>query len=226
MGGVSDRPASTCASPWRCGTARTRSSRNVCSAWAGPQGNHAEDVKECYYYLDSTPTHAYMKYLYKYPQAEFPYARWCEANRSRTKPDRNTSCWHTGIFDENRYFDVYVEYAKDGPEDAADPDQRHQPRPRSRPAASAAQRLVPQYWSWTAGHANAVHRKADLDAPRPDGELEPLLPPYRLDLRGLAELLFTENETNRLELCGAPVQRPVRQGRLPSPRGSRRGGRA
>src|SRR6516165_4350461 len=83
----------------------------------GNQGNHGEDVKEYYFYLDSTPTHSYMKYLYKYPQAEFPYARLVDENRRRDKHDREFELIDTGIFDENRYFDVVVEYAKAAPED-------------------------------------------------------------------------------------------------------------
>src|ERR1700675_2253506 len=79
---------------------------------SGDQGNHGEDVKECYYYLDSTPTHSYMKCLYKYPQAEFPYARLIEENRRRTRADPEFELLDTGVFDQDRYFDVMVEYAK------------------------------------------------------------------------------------------------------------------
>src|SRR5213593_1010606 len=83
----------------------------------GSEGNHGEDVKEYYFYLDSTPTHSYMKFLYKYPQAPFPYARLAEENRRRDKQSREFELIDTGIFDENRYFDVFVEYAKASPED-------------------------------------------------------------------------------------------------------------
>ena len=83
----------------------------------GNQGNHGEDVKEYYFYLDSTPTHSYMKYLYKYPQAEFPYDRLVEENRRRGKSDPEFELLDTGIFDDNRYFDVFVEYAKADTED-------------------------------------------------------------------------------------------------------------
>src|SRR6185312_7386017 len=79
---------------------------------SGDQGNHGEDVKECYYYLDSTPSHSYMKCLYKYPQAEYPYARLVEENGRRTKTDPEFELLDTGVFDEDRYFDVFVEYAK------------------------------------------------------------------------------------------------------------------
>src|SRR5215468_7889709 len=83
----------------------------------GNQGNHGEDVKECYFYLDSTPTHSYMKYLYKYPQAAFPYSQLIEENRQRNRHACEYELMDTGIFNENRYFDVIVEYAKTTPED-------------------------------------------------------------------------------------------------------------
>ena len=79
---------------------------------SGEQGNHGEDVKECYYYLDSTPTHSYMKCLYKYPQAEFPYARLVQENQQRGRGESEFELIDTGIFNEDRYFDVFVEYAK------------------------------------------------------------------------------------------------------------------
>src|SRR4051794_6118824 len=81
------------------------------------EGNHGEDVKEYYFYLDSTPTHSYMKYLYKYPQAAFPYVDLVETNRRRTRGDLEYELIDTGVFDENRYFDVFVEYAKADTED-------------------------------------------------------------------------------------------------------------
>ena len=81
------------------------------------EGNHGEDVKEQYFYLDSTPTHSYMKYLYKYPQAEYPYADLIHTNRQRTTADFEYELLDTGIFDNDRYFDVFVEYAKESPED-------------------------------------------------------------------------------------------------------------
>jgi len=83
----------------------------------GPQGNHGEDVKECYFYLDSTPTHSYMKALYKYPQAEFPYAQLVEANQARTRAEPEFELIDTGVFNQNRYFDIFAEYAKASPDD-------------------------------------------------------------------------------------------------------------
>src|ERR1700751_4960264 len=81
------------------------------------EGNHGEDVKEYYFYLDSTPTHSYMKYLYKYPQREFPYRDLVETNGKRSREDFEYELLDTGTFDDDRYFDVFVEYAKDDPED-------------------------------------------------------------------------------------------------------------
>ena len=81
------------------------------------EGNHGEDVKEYYFYLDSTPTHSYMKYLYKYPQREFPYRDLVETNRRRSREEFEYELLDTGIFDDDRYFDVFVEYAKADPED-------------------------------------------------------------------------------------------------------------
>ena len=81
------------------------------------EGNHGEDVKEYYFYLDSTPTHSYMKYLYKYPQAAYPYADLVETNRRRSRNEFEYELLDTGVFDDDRYFDVFVEYAKAGPED-------------------------------------------------------------------------------------------------------------
>src|SRR5690606_27703086 len=83
----------------------------------GPEGNHGEDVKECYYYLDSTPTHSYMRALYKYPQAEFPYSRLVRENARRGQHDPELELIDTGVLDDSRYFDVFAEYAKGGPND-------------------------------------------------------------------------------------------------------------
>src|ERR1700712_5265939 len=83
----------------------------------GPEGNHGEDVKELYYYLDATPTYSYLKYLYKYPQAAFPYANLVEENRRRGTLDPEYELLDTGVFHGSRYFDVFIEYAKAAPED-------------------------------------------------------------------------------------------------------------
>ena len=108
---------SASASRWPCGTARTPILKERLFGLTNSEGNHGEDVKEYYFYLDSTPTHSYMKYLYKYPQAAFPYADLVETNRRRSNNDMEYELLDTGVFNDDRYFDVFVEYAKDGPED-------------------------------------------------------------------------------------------------------------
>src|SRR5690349_17189343 len=84
---------------------------------ANGEGNHGEDVKECYFYLDNTPTHSYMRYLYKYPQKRFPYEQLVHANRERSRLEREYEILDTGVFDDDRYFDAFIEYAKETPDD-------------------------------------------------------------------------------------------------------------
>jgi hypothetical protein len=113
----------------------------------GPEGNHGEDVKEEYFYLDSTPTHSYLKALYKYPRAEYPYARLIEENRRRSKLDPEFELTDTGIFDENRYFDVFAEYAKYSPDDIL-----VRITVANRGSESASLHLLPTLWfrnTWT-----------------------------------------------------------------------------
>src|SRR5690242_14200461 len=107
----------------------------------GSEGNHGEDVKEYYFYLDSTPTHSYMKYLYKYPQAAFPYAELVERNREREKDEPEFELLDTGVFDEDRYFDVVVEYAKGTPDDIL-----VRITVSNRGPESARMRLLPTVW--------------------------------------------------------------------------------
>jgi hypothetical protein len=170
----------------------------------GPEGNHGEDVKECYFYLDSTPTHSYMKALYKYPQAEFPYARLVEENRRRGKHEPEFELSDSGVFDDNRYFDVVVEYAKAGPDDIL-----IRITAANRGPAKAALHLLPTLWfrntwSWgrsgegywpkpriTAGEGAIVAEQASLGR-------------FQLTFDGQPELLFTENETNVKRLFGSP----------------------
>jgi hypothetical protein len=115
----------------------------------GKEGNHGEDVKECYYYLDSTPTHSYMKMLYKYPQSEFPYAHLLKENRRRSRTDPEFEILDTGIFDGGRYFDVFIEYAKVSPSDIL-----IRITAANRGDTAAEIHLLPQVcfrntWSWT-----------------------------------------------------------------------------
>jgi hypothetical protein len=166
----------------------------------GKEGNHGEDVKECYFYLDSTPTHSYMKYLYKYPQAAFPYAELLEENRRRGKNDPEYELVDTGVFDEDRYFDVYVEYAKHDVEDIL-----IKITATNRGPEPARLRLLPTIWfrntwSWGRGGVRPSLRGAagaiELD--------HPACSKRWLYCDGSPELLFTENETNRRSLFNAP----------------------
>ena len=109
------------------------------------EGNHGEDVKELYYYLDATPTHSYLKMLYKYPQREFPYAQLVEENRRRGKDQPEFELLDTGMFDDDRYFDVFVEYAKAGPEDILMRVTVQNRGPENGEYSPAAATVVPQY---------------------------------------------------------------------------------
>ena len=116
---------------------------------SGPEGNHGEDVKECYYYLDSTPTHSYMKALYKYPQGDFPYLQLIDENRRRGRGEAEFELVDTGVFDESRYFDVFAEYAKASPDDLL-----IRITVANRGPAAATVHLLPTLWfrnSWSWG---------------------------------------------------------------------------
>ena len=141
----------------------------------GNQGNHGEDVKEYYFYLDNLPTHSYMKALYKYPQSEFPYASLVEENKKRSRQDPEFELMDTGVFAEARYFDVNVEYAKAGPDDIG-----IQFTVVNRGPAAAPLTLLPTLWfrntwSWKAGSVRPVIRQdgSSLVAEHPD--LEPMV---------------------------------------------------
>ena len=171
----------------------------------GSEGNHGEDVKEYYFYLDSTPSHSYMKYLYKYPQAEFPYTKLVEENHRRDKRQPEFELLDTGIFDEDRYFDVLVEYAKADIEDIL-----IKITVINRGPEAANLRLLPTIWfrnTWSWGnHARRPKLHEARPAPNPVIELNlPQLNQARSDTRwlhceGSPELLFTENETNTKKL--------------------------
>jgi hypothetical protein len=166
----------------------------------GDEGNHGEDVKEYYFYLDSTPTHSYMKYLYKYPQAEFPYARLLEENRRRGKNQPEFELLDTGIFDENRYFDVFVEYAKGGVEDIL-----IKITVANRGPEHANLHLLPtawfrNTWSWeNSGTHPELFQLTDAAVIELD---HPQFGHRWLYCEGSPELLFTENETNARRLFG------------------------
>jgi len=170
------------------------------------EGNHGEDVKEYYFYLDSTPTHSYLKYLYKYPQAAFPYDKLVLTNRGRSRQEAEYELINTGVFDEDRYFDVFVEYAKESPEDILVQISVHNRGPEA-----ADLHLLPSLWfrnRWSWGKDNprpslqAVGSSSLVKASEPD------LGERYLYCDGQASLLFTENETNAKRLFGGENRTP------------------
>ena len=178
----------------------------------GSEGNHGEDVKEYYYYLDNTPTHTYLKYLYKYPQAEYPYTQLVEGNRQRGRYDPEYELINTGIFDDNRYFDVFVEYAKHSPEDIL-----VCISVANRGPEQASLDLLPTLWfrnrwSWdnNAPKPSLGRYNRHLSFPKHvvvQAEHEHYGQRW-LYCEGLPELLFTENETNFERLFGTPNATP------------------
>jgi hypothetical protein len=169
----------------------------------GNQGNHGEDVKECYYYLDSTPTHSYMKCLYKYPQAEFPYRRLLEENRSRERKDPEFELIDTGVFREDRYFDVVVEYAKADPEDILIRISVTNRGPEAVPLHVLPTIWFRNTWSWSPGaqRPSLLQSRVQSNPGTIDIE-EKSLGAYQFTLDGQPPLLFTENDTNTLALWG------------------------
>jgi hypothetical protein len=166
------------------------------------QGNHGEDVKEYYFYLDSTPTHSYMKYLYKYPQREFPYGDLIDTNRRRSREELEYELLDTGAFEEDRYFDVIVEYAKQGPEDLLVRITVHNRGPES-----AQIRVLPTLWfrnTWSWGQEDSRKPSLRLAGPGVVHAAHHILGDHWLSCDGHPELLFTENETNAQRLWGQP----------------------
>src|SRR6516162_807818 len=164
------------------------------------EGNHGEDVKEYYFYLDSTPTHSYMKYLYKYPQGEYPYGDLVKTSRSRSRSEFEYELIDTGVFDENRYFDVFVEYAKAAPEDILIQISVH-----NRGPVAAELHVLPtlwfrNQWSWAGG----IEKPSLQCVGKVVKALHPTLGERYLHCDGVPSLLFTENETNTQRIFGAP----------------------
>jgi hypothetical protein len=170
------------------------------------QGNHGEDVKEYYFYLDSTPTHSYMKYLYKYPQAAYPYDDLITTNGKRTRNEMEYELLDTGVFKDDRYFDVLVEYAKAGPEDIL-----VRITAANRGPEAAKLHLLPTLWfrndwsSWIA-ESNRAAKKPNLKQIKAQAgtsavaAMHQLLGEFTLSFEGEVPLLFTENETNHERL--------------------------
>ena len=168
----------------------------------GPQGNHGEDVKECYFYLDSTPTHSYMKALYKYPQAEFPYAKLVEENGRRSRQDSEFELKDAGVFEANRYFDVIVEYAKASPDDILIRVTVANRGPGRGHGARFADALVSQYLDlgmqtrWLLDTSQSQGDRRKFGARRSCQFRQALFCCRFGTCRNSPELLFTENETN------------------------------
>src|SRR5216117_2401381 len=173
------------------------------------EGNHGEDVKEYYFYLDSTPTHSYMKYLYKYPQPPYPYSDLVDTNRHRGKHEFEYELIDTGVFDDNRYFDVFVEYAKASPEDIL-----VQLTVDNRGPEPATLHALPTLWfrnTWSWGDAaprQALRQAAAGPAGSAITASHPDLGERVLYAEGAASLLFTENETNTRRLVGVASRTP------------------
>ncbi|MBI3960609.1 MAG: glucosidase, partial [Chloroflexi bacterium] len=182
----------------------------------GPEGNHGEDVKEAYFYLDNTPTHSYMKMLYKYPQAAFPYADLVEENRRRNVHEAEYELLDTGMFAGNRYFDVFVEYAKAGQDDIL---ARIEVVNRGPDAAECS--VLPTLWfrnTWSWGYPNGpmgyasgkprLSQAVDRPGIRTIAADHAVLGHYTLYVGGSPDLLFTENETNLERLFNVPNPSP------------------
>mgnify|MGYP001053737352 CR=1 FL=1 len=166
---------------------------------SGPEGNHGEDVKELYYYLDATPTHSYLKMLYKYPHAAYPYQRLRDDNPPSNKLAPEFELIDTGLFDEDRYFDVFIEYAKASPDDMVMVITVHNRGPEPAPLHVLPTLWFRNTWSWTADAVKPSITAVDaasLEAHHPE------LGAFRLYCDGAGALLFCENDTNVRKLYG------------------------
>jgi hypothetical protein len=172
------------------------------------ESNHGEDVKEYYFYLDSTPTHSYMKYLYKYPQRAYPYSDLVETSRRRGRNEMEYELLDTGVFNENRYFDVFVEYAKDTPEDIL-----IQVSVYNRGPAPAELRVLPtlwfrNLWSWQGNVERPNLRDISKAAGSVVVAVDRKLGECYLYCDGNPTLLFTENDTNTQRIFGVENHSP------------------
>lgn len=174
----------------------------------GSEGNHGEDVKELYYYLDSTPTHSYMKHLYKYPQARFPYEELVAVNKNRSKHEGEYELTDTGLFSESRYFDVFTEYAKAGNDDILIKITLH-----NRANEEAAISVLPTLWFRNLWNFGLLKEKPLLQlVEEKRGKyvkaIHPKLGEYYFYFNDNQRALFTENETNAERIFGLPNALP------------------
>ncbi|MBL4685830.1 MAG: glucosidase [Nannocystaceae bacterium] len=167
------------------------------------EGNHGEDVKEAYYYLDATPTHSYLRMLYKYPQAEFPYSELLQTNRSRTKTQREFELADTGVFEGDRYFDVEIEYARAGIDDALLTITVHNRGPEAADIHVLPQLWFRNTWSWSeASPRPLLQRTAPGRISASHHELGEMV----FELEGAPPTLFCDNETNTPRLFGGNAE--------------------
>src|SRR5271157_3803012 len=165
------------------------------------ESNHGEDVKEYYFYIDSTPTHSYMQYLYKYPQAAYPYSDLVETNKRRSREEMEYELLDTGIFNDDRYFDVFVEYAKGDPEDVLIKISVHNRGPEAAQIHVLPTLWYRNTWAWGDDEPKPAVRQVGNTSVQAS---HPKFGEYTLQCEGAAELLFTENETNVNRLWGQP----------------------
>jgi hypothetical protein len=169
------------------------------------ESNHGEDVKEYYFYLDSTPTHSYMKYLYKYPQAEYPYSDLVETSRGRSRHEFEYELLDTGIFDDDRYFDIFVEYAKASPDDLLIQISIHNRGPEAASLHVLPTLWFRNQWSWVAGvEKPKLQQVAGKTGQSIVRAVDAKLGERHLYCEGDVPLLFTENETNTQRIFGVP----------------------
>ena len=177
----------------------------------GPQGSHGEDVKEVYFYTDCTPTHSYMRMLYRYPQGRFPYEELVAANHGRPKQAPEFELWDTGILREQRYFDISLEYAKVDPDDFFIRRDRDQPRPRRGRSAHPADALVPEHVVLGAGRSAA-------GACGPARTWRAIVPRSRRAIAGWVNTSFTAKAR---AISSSPKTKPTRNGSFRRRTGSR-----
>ncbi|TVP49126.1 MAG: glucosidase [Mongoliibacter sp.] len=203
IAGISDHKQKLCIS-WGFWNGKDPMIKERLFGLTGPQGNHGEDVKELYYYLDSTPSHSYMKMLYKYPQSEFPYKQLLTENARRTKNDPEFELMDTGVFDQDEYFDIFIEYGKNDIEDIVSKATIH-----NRSGKEATLWVIPTMWfrkTWFTGHEPFMPTISKLDknsikAYHPDSGN------FFFSFEGEPELKFCDNETNRQKLYNIPNER-------------------
>ena len=202
IGGISDNKQHICfaVSFWNH---RDKIVKERLYGLAGSEGNHGEDVKELYYYVDSTPTHSYMKMLYKYPQNEFPYKQIIEENQKRSRADTEFEIEQTDIFDNNEYFDIFIEYAKADENDVLIKITAH-----NRHKKAALLTMLPTIWfrnTWSWGYE--AYKKSPMMTGISNNLIEvnhQLLGKYKLYAEAADELMFCENETNMERIFGKP----------------------